>query len=394
LRRLKEFLRTSFPCGFALARNIFNICYVAIKWHYRTRNGVEAKYFRTCKSGELKLLKLWEEKNNLRNPLQLDILEITQLVPTILLSFNHFNPTIRINRNTLQVMWRVSDYTMPMEYNKIGKPRIGHTVRSEGENDFEGIISAELPIPFRSILDSPMNQEMLQLRGISNLNYSIEKLKLLDRNVFVEDPRLHAGYGNLVTAIARFGNLRPNANRPNHARMILINDIDGSGTIVHSDTDKYIEKNWVVIEQLGTELIMLKQSHPQEIVSVDSLTGVAKSITSSEFVKNRPRTALNGGSAFVLIDNAYYMRVARIQIPLPNLGITRISVIVMHDLSYREISRSKPFIFQKLGVEVCNGFAYNASSFIFSWGQDDKSMFIASCEKNDLLDWYYNNVQD
>jgi hypothetical protein len=281
-----------------------------------------------------------------------------------------------------------------MEYDRIGKPRIGHTVRSEGENDFEGIISAELSIPFQSILDTPVNQELLTILDVSNLDYSIERLKLVNRDLFVEDPRLHPGDGNLITAIARFENFRPNGNRPNHARMILINEIERSGTIVHSDTDKYIEKNWVVIEQLGTELIMLKQSHPQEIVSVDSLTGVAKSITSSESIKDRPSSVLNGGSAFVLIDNAYYMRVARIQIPLPNVGVARISVIVMHDLSYREISRSKPFIFQKLGVEVCNGFAYNASSFIFSWGQDDRSMFIASCEKNDLLDWYYNNVQE
>jgi hypothetical protein len=389
----KEFLRSSFPNAFALARDMFNVFYVAFKWQYRTRNGLEAKYFRTCKSGELKLLKLWEDKNSLRHPLKLNGIEVTQLVPTILRSFNHFNPTIRICGGSLQLLWRVSDYTMPMEYDKYGKPRIGHTSRLDGEKDFEGIITAELSIPFRSGQDFPVNQELFSLDAISNLSESIEGFNLNDHDVYVEDPRLHPSHGDVFTAIARFGNLRPDVQRLNHTRMIVINRILRSGTIINSDTDKHMEKNWVVIQQLGAELVMLKQSQPQEIAYVDSVTGVAKSLVSSGNVKNEAKAALNGGSAFVLIDNSYYMRVARVQFPLPRIGISRVSVIVMHDLEFREVSRSKPFVFQRLGVEVCNGFAYNESSFMFSWGQDDRSMYIATCDKNVLLDWYFSNLQ-
>lgn len=390
---IKNYLRSSFPRVFAFAKGVFNTLFVLIKWQYLAKNGKEAKYFRTCKNGELQLLKLWQGNNSVYNPLRLDIIEITELIPVILTNYNHFNPTIRINGKALQVMWRVSDYRMPMDYDVNGNPRIGHTERFEGDIDFERIITSTLPIPFQKHQDTPQNQQELQVGFVSKLPKCLEELQLTNNEIFVEDPRLHPEGVSVVTAIARFGNFRPSNNLPNPTRMIIINTDSNVSTIVHSGTDKLIEKNWVVIKHLGSEILMLKHSHPQEIVSVETTTGLAKSFTASDLIADRTQPVLNGGSAFLLIDNAYYMRVARIQIPLAKLGRTRISVIVMHDLSFREISRSKPFIFRTLGVEVCNGFAYNQSRFFFSWGQDDKCMYVASCGKDDLLDWYHKNLQ-
>jgi hypothetical protein len=138
---------------------------------------------------------------------------------------------------------------------------------------------------------------------------------------------------------------------------------------------------------------MLKRSNPQEIVSVDTISGIAKSLPSIDLIKKKNYLELNGGSGFVLVDNLYYLRVARIQFSLAKLGRTRVSVIVKHDLNFTEISRSKPFIFQSLGVEICNGFAYSHDTFYFSWGQDDRSMYVGYCRKRDLLNWYNKNLQ-
>lgn len=394
MTHIKNFLRSHFPQAFTLGRNVFNVLFVAIKWQYLTRSGDEAKYFRTCKTGQGQLLNLWGGINSIENPLRLNFLEITKLAPSILLNYKHFNPTIRVNGKTLKLMWRVSDYTMPMDYDKKGNPRIGHTSRSKNEDDFEGIISAELPIPFQKILDTPINQKLLQESLISNLDESLAKLQLPVCKVFVEDPRMHQGEDSIITAIARFGNLRPGNTIRNHTRMIIINSKTNVGTIVHSDNDNLIEKNWVVIKHIERDLIMLKRSNPQEIIYVDTMTGLTKSLPCNVLIKKKNCANLNGGSGFVLIDDLYYLRVARIQFPLAKLGLTRINVIVKHDLNFLEISRSKPFVFQSLGVEICNGFAYNENYFFFSWGQDDRSMYVGSCRKSDLLNWYSNNLQN
>jgi hypothetical protein len=60
----------------------------------------------------------------------------------------------------------------------------------------------------------------------------------------------------------------------------------------------------------------------------------------------------------------------------------------MHDLSFNEIGRTIPFVFRKLSIEICNGLEFDGKDFIFSWGEDDREMFVGKVEMRKLLNWF------
>jgi hypothetical protein len=60
---------------------------------------------------------------------------------------------------------------------------------------------------------------------------------------------------------------------------------------------------------------------------------------------------------------------------------------VKHDLDFREVARTSPFIFRVFGYEICNGFQLYDEKFVFSWGENDEKMLLGSIEKHKLLDW-------
>ena len=86
------------------------------------------------------------------------------------------------------------------------------------------------------------------------------------------------------------------------------------------------------------------------------------------------------------------MRVARIKFSIRNIGRARLSVLVKHDLNFREISRSRAFVFRETSIEICNGLDYDGSNFYFSWGENDRKMYVGSCAKKDLIDWFESNL--
>jgi len=88
------------------------------------------------------------------------------------------------------------------------------------------------------------------------------------------------------------------------------------------------------------------------------------------------------------------MRVARLQFQIYGLGGCRISVLVLHDLKFKEVARSKPFIFNKLGVEICNGLMVKDDLVFFSWGEDDMDMCVGRCSKAELMRWFNENLQN
>ena len=54
----------------------------------------------------------------------------------------------------------------------------------------------------------------------------------------------------------------------------------------------------------------------------------------------------------------------------------------------------KPFVFNKLGVEICNGLMIKDDLVYFSWGEDDLEMYVGRCSKAELMDWFNENLQN
>jgi hypothetical protein len=57
-----------------------------------------------------------------------------------------------------------------------------------------------------------------------------------------------------------------------------------------------------------------------------------------------------------------------------------------------EISRSRPFVFRKLGFEICNGMRLEKNGDVYlSWAENDREMFIANCSSENILDFIAAN---
>lgn len=373
-----------------LAAHAYNFAYVLCRWKKLAFSLEELHYFRSSKLGEIKLNKLWlGTGHSTEKPAVIDVLNVRAILPNILSEYFHFNPTLQIHNSHIKLFWRVSNYEMPLNYDKKGKP-IGELTEKFVNKDFEHIVSGSLELDFEDAV--PSNQETLGEITVINYAAFVGALDLPDKSIFFEDPRAHKKDGKYITAVARFGT-RARQNQRFVNRMILIDSQESHAKIITSDHDQDFEKNWVVVEENESSLTMLQHSNPQVLVSVDKSTGYATTISksSSSFIPEDRN--LNGGSPFVLVDNSFYLRVARLQFTLGPLGRTRISLLVMHDLEFREVSRSVPFVFQEIGVEICNGFALNEDRFYFTWGKNDREMFIGTCSKNELLSWYENHKQ-
>jgi hypothetical protein len=175
--------------------------------------------------------------------------------------------------------------------------------------------------------------------------------------------------------------------------MIVIDLATNGGIIVPGSDPSKWEKNWVVIQELENSLLFLNQSKPAIINKVHTKTGVSERLEIQEDKSRQYFANLNGGSPFVRIDSKHFLRVARLTFPIYPIGVTRISVLVLHDLDFKEVARSKPFIFNKLGVEVCNGLLVKDGVVYFSWGEDDLEMYVGWCTKEELMHWFNENLQ-
>jgi len=388
-------LHSNTPKLYRVISGAINLSYVLIRWGHLGRNSQDARDFRQCKNGETRLKNLWNFEYTKDEPLVLGILSIGEIKPTIQNEYNHFNPSIRSMKNgNLEIFWRVSNSKHPSEYDIFGKPIIGERQSINGEDDYEAIISGELIQPLEFAMLIPKKQTLLELTKVKNSTENEEWNPLTIVKLFLEDPRLHPGEGVYFTAIARFGNYSYGLHNEIFTRMILINRLTAEGTVIHSKNNGRIEKNWVVIQESHNEILLLKQSQPMELIRFNLRTGKTTSVEDGSNPKSKALTSLNGGSPFVLVDDKFYIRVARQQFVLSKIGTARVNILVMHDLEFREIGRTQPFIFQVLGVEICNGLALQNDHFYFTWGENDCKMFLGVCNKDELISWFQNNLQE
>lgn len=161
-------------------------------------------------------------------------------------------------------------------------------------------------------------------------------------------------------------------------------------TELKSPNNRRIEKNWVPIEIKGNILRLLYSSVPTHIVEVDLITGEQKnSILDGTKTSEKP---LSGGSQFVLLNNGSYLRVARKRFSVIGMGHIHLNYFVHHDTNFMEISRSRPFVFRKLGFEICNGMRLEKNGDVYlSWAENDREMFIANCSSENILDFIAAN---
>ena len=370
-----------------VAFDLFSFFYVLLKWQKIETNPSIRHAMRWGFQGEQQLHHLWNGRHSKDDPLKIEILQKKVILTSIHKEYFHYNPVISFEASLIRIFWRISDYsvsnwpTLPIGLNPI--------------SEFNKLKNVEFIGTGLGSLDH--NSELFTLKDeitlkdieISNLDEHAPSDSSESQRFYLEDPRTHEGSGKFITAMIRFGKIPTNK-----MRMLLINLHLNQGTIISTISDRSIEKNWVTVREEDNRLLMLKQSNPPQFVEIELNSGKTALIKSENIATDYLQSNLNGGSPFVLVNSTFYLRVARMQFPVYGIGITRINILVMHDLSFREILRSMPFVFNSLGVEVCNGFALKDDRFFFAWGEEDRKMYIGTCEKATLLEWFYANLQE
>ena len=158
---------------------------------------------------------------------------------------------------------------------------------------------------------------------------------------------------------------------------------------IPSPKGRPLEKNWVPISVDGDSLLLQYMNDPLSIVKIDLISGESKLEIIDEEVKV---TSLNGGTQWVDTGQGTYLRVARKRFPMQKLGYIHLSYLVLHSKNFKEIKRSRPFIFRKIGFEICNGLLLDEDGVLhFSWGEDDKKMFYGKKSLSTTLDWLNEN---
>ena len=296
-------------------------------------------------------LKYHTRVENLRIPVLNRVIDISIKPPDGLWNLN---PTVSGNSN---VYFRQTTGAFFPQAGLDGNPLLENVSQEFKNAIFRGRISSNLEI------DSVF--EVLPLTGVPCLE-DVRVVSERERDYLV---------GTLVTS-----------SRPNPWKSsVAIYDIGKRRTIVlKSPLNNSIEKNWVPIEVSNGWLKILYSSNQLQIIDVDLDTGHQ----SNSVPISQSKTVLNGGSQFLKLHDGRYLRVARKRFAVIYRGRVHLSYLVLHDENFIELKRSRPFIFQTVGFEICNGLIQTSEGeIIFSWGENDRKMFLATASLENLLRW-------
>jgi hypothetical protein len=211
---------------------------------------------------------------------------------------------------------------------------------------------------------------------------------MIHETVMFLDPRAHQSDDSIITCNAYFGDFLFKSSN-SYIGMAIVDLNLKTALLISSVYNKEFEKNWVVAKTSDKEIKMLRSTHPLIFLDINRSNGLGTLDTS---VKSSSSINLNGGSGFCLVENKFYLRVARSQFKIRGVGGARLNYLVMHNLDLEEINRSKPFVFREVGVEICNGLDFKDGVFYFAWSENEKKIFVGKCNKDDLLTWFYQNI--
>ena len=160
-------------------------------------------------------------------------------------------------------------------------------------------------------------------------------------------------------------------------------------TLLKSPFLKSTEKNWVPIEVVGDTLIVFYSSQPARILKINL---ESHHVQVHDLQTHNLGLDFHGRSQLVKLDNSNFLRVASLRLPIKDFGLVHFSFLVEHGPNYEEIRISRPFIFNTLGFEICNGLGrFKNNNLIFTWGCNDKAMYFAKCDIPTIMKWFDSN---
>jgi len=293
----------------------------------------------------------------------------------------NYNPTLVLQNKKLKMFWRMSNCSTKPRANWRG---VVNNIYPK-KDKIEGVGSGDLAFSSKSKTISLSNEEVSIPLSINHF----ESLKnpYPGYQTTLEDPR--AIYSDEILLLLNTCKIPNSGGEPRNALMALYNCATKDLVLLNLPEDNTIQKNFTIINSDKKVIRLLKSSNPHIVLEFDKKTG--NLIKELEHNLNN-KSFLHGGSPFVLVDNEYYLRIARQKFSLKGLSQIHFSYLVMHDLNFNEIARTKPFVLQKYAFEVCNGLVILDDNFIFSWGENDEKIYVGVISKRDLIRFFQENI--
>jgi len=383
----RKFLKNNFPKVYYFFVRFFSVIITLFIYRKFFFNGKKAHWFLQVKKGERYLSERWGNDFTATSPLRIPLTNVNKLLfpddsgnENFLL--NQYNPSIVASKNVIYITWRISDLFFDPATKSNGDAVLTHSVSNCNGVGYATILGEDLfkqPIlRHPRILIEPVLSKRNSLQNFHNDE---------GRSVDFEDPRFIPENPNLILLHGRYFR-DVNSSLPRFD--VVVFNVETSEIHFLIPQNRWqTEKNWVPIYSDIQNYFLLRSTQPFAIVAVNrkDFQLTEQSWESSDFGK------IHNGSNFLLLEEGFYIRVVRELISLNGLRDVRLNSIVMHDLELKEIGRTKPFLFQQFGFEICNSITSYEGQIIFAWGLNDSAGFLGSIAENTLVDWILNNLE-
>ena len=348
------------------------------------KNRLRVRWVRSYRRDQHQLQKTWKPSNSLKHPLTIPLREQFKLEFPINCELsnrsnvNQFNPAIALHGQSILVSWRIGDNFTHPKANSLGETLYAST------GDLDGIGIGEINVD--AIFVDPV---------ISNCRILIDPDPDSERNskwnqaihddvgfYTFEDPRFFPDDPDFLLVHVKYNQPKIQLNGTFSLVSVAILNCKTNDLIIPNASDPSImEKNWVPIDSKSGKFRLLRSTEPLVMLQIDKETLETHEI----LLKSGVFSATHNGSNLLLIDKRFYVRVVRVRCNMEGLRGVRLSIIVVHDLDFKEISRTKPFIFRSFGFEICNSILEYQNRIIFSWGENDEHGYVGSIDKTDFV---------
>lgn len=273
------------------------------------------------------------------------------------------NPTIKRNGETIEFFFRKTNLSVRPNADKSGNMQKIQTSPTLKNALFKGIL--------------------IDKNELSDVEQVISE----DEEIALEDVRVIAHRNQDLLIGTQVRNEFQNSQEKWRTRVVI--QIGDQKYPLESPVGKKYEKNWIPITIKDDSLVMLHSNNPTRLVffHLRNYTQTSRVLTDT-----RASISLSGGSQLVLLPDLNYLRVARKRFPLFHRGYVHVSFIISNNSDYSECAISTPFLFKGFGFEICNGLQLDENdNFIFSWAENDSTMYVGYCSRIKLIEWLGNN---
>jgi hypothetical protein len=299
-------------------------------------------------------------------------------------NFHHYNPSILFKSGDLYICWRVSNYKGSPNVNWAKEDTLSAS-KFDPKTFRNAIAVGEISNFDISAHPNIENQRLANVLTEFAPRPPLTASKVDDLNVStLIDPKFLGDNSDLLLGNFESWNESPDGKYSVKQSMGVLDLKAKSECALIPYQESSGEKNWSYIDSTGDAFRFLRSSSPHVVLSVQRRLpyGVVK-----VQVESNSKPFANGGSNFILVDDMYFLRIARYRFSSKGRFNCHITTVIKHDRDLIEIARSRPFIFQLFGYEICNGFQLHDEEFVFSWGENDESMYLGSIGKHAFLDW-------